>query len=133
VFDDRLAAVRHDPTTPTGRVWAGLRRLVEARRSCLPLHDDLATVRVFDPGFRSVFAWHRSHPRFGELVGLANVGDDTVDVVDVCRPASFAGLTTGALDVLAPDDPQPWRLAPLQVGWITADASYATAPAPPVA
>jgi len=130
VFDERLAADRHDETTPTGRVWAGLRRLVEARRSCLPLHDDHATVRVFDPGFESVFAWHRSHPRFGELVGLANVGADTVDIIS--RPDSFAGSTTGAIDVLDPGDRDPWRLGPLQVRWITADADYSTAPAPPV-
>jgi amylosucrase len=132
-FDDRLAADRHDTTTPTGRVWAGLRRLVEARRGCLPLHDDHATVRIFDPGFRSVFAWHRSHPRFGELVGLANVGDDTVDVV--VPPGAITGsatcATAGVIDVLAPDDRHPWRLAPLQVRWITADSDYATAPAPP--
>ena len=37
-------------------------------------------MRVFDPGHHSVFAWHRSHPRFGDLVGLANVGTETVDV-----------------------------------------------------
>jgi hypothetical protein len=97
------------------------------------LHDDHATVRIFDPGFRSVFAWHRSHPRFGGLVGLANVGDDTVDVV--VPPGAITGsatcTTAGAIDVLAPDDRHPWRLAPLQVRWITADSDYATAPAPP--
>ncbi|MDW3216551.1 MAG: alpha-amylase family protein [Ilumatobacteraceae bacterium] len=126
-FDDDLAALRHDTTTPTGRMWSGIRHLVQARTSCLALHDDDATIRTFDPGFRSVFAWHRSHPRFGELVGLANVGDDTVDIV--ARPDTL----TGAVDVLAPDDRHPWRVGPLQVRWITADANYATVPAPPPA
>lgn len=124
-FDDELAAVRHDAATPSGRVWAGIRHLAETRKACLPLHDDHATVRMFDPGFRSVFAWHRAHPRFGDLVGLANVGDDEVDIVS--RPDALGA----AVDVLAPDDRHPWRLAPLQVRWITADADYATVPAPP--
>lgn len=124
-FDDELASLRHDPTTPTGRVWAGLRHLADVRASCLPLHDDGATVRMFDPGSRSVFAWHRSHPRFGDMIGLANVGDDTIDVV--ARPE----IRPDAIDLLAPDDPRPWRVAPRQVRWISADADYATVPTPP--
>ena len=123
-FDERLAADRHDPSTPSGRVWAGMRHLVETRKACQPLHDDHAIVRPFDPGYSSVFAWHRHHPRFGDLIGLANVGAG-VAVIDR-HPA----LPDGALDVLAPDDPHPWRLAPLQVRWITAEHRYATIPAP---
>jgi len=84
-------------------------------------HDLDASVHVFDPGVSSVFAWHRSHPRF---VGLANVGTDSVDVVH--HP--YVG--DRAIDLLAPDDTAMWRLAPLQVRWITADAAYATVPAP---
>ena len=124
-FDDELAADRHDPSTPAGRVWAGIRRLVDARASCMALHDDGATVRTFDPGSRAVFAWHRSHPRFGELVGLANVGSERFSVV---RPPT---LPAGAVDLLAPDDPDIWALAPLQVRWLTADAGYRTVPQPP--
>ncbi len=124
-FDDALAARRHDGTTPTGRMWAWIRHLVDTRRRCLPLHDDDATVTVFDPGVVSVFTWHRSHPRFGDLVGLANVGATTVDV------ASHPDVPSGALDLLAPDDPHLWRLSPLQVRWITASATYATVPSPP--
>ena len=123
-FDDRLAAIRHDVTTPSGRMWSGIRHLVDTRRACLPLHDDDATVRVFDPGHQSVFAWHRSHPRFGQLVGLANVGTTAIDIV------SHPDLGPAAVDLLAPGDQQPWRIAPLQVRWISADASYATVPHP---
>ncbi len=124
-FDDVLAAERHDAGTPAGRMWAWIRHLVDTRRSCFPLHDDDARVHVFDPGLPSVFAWHRSHPRFGDLVGVANVGDDTVDVI------AHPDLAPGAVDLLAPDDPRPWRLAPLQVRWISADAEYATIPVVP--
>jgi amylosucrase len=121
-FDDRLAADRHDATTPAGRMWAGLRHLVETRRACLALHDGDATVRAFDPGVQSVFGWHRSHPRFGELVGLANVGCEPIDI------AFHPELGPDATDLLSPDDPQPWRVRPLQVRWISADAAYPTVP-----
>jgi amylosucrase len=124
-FDEALAATRHDTDGPTGRMWAWMRHLVETRRACLPLHDDAARVRVFDPGLGTVFAWHRAHPRFGELVGLANVGAEAVDVVH--RPP----LGPGAVDLLSPGDPDPWRLGSLQVRWISADGAYATVPAPP--
>ena len=123
-FDDALLPDRDDPSTPTGRVWSGLRRLVATRRACPPLHDDGASVAVFDAGSSAVFAWHRSHPRFGDLIGLANVGAETFDVVR--HPV----VADGAIDLLAPGDPGLWRLAPLQVRWITADARYATVPAP---
>lgn len=123
-FDEALLADRGDPTTPTGRVWSGLRQLVAARRACPPLHDGGASVAVFDPGSSSVFGWHRSHPRFGELIGLANVGANTFDVVR--HPA----VDAGAIDLLAPVESGIWRLAPLQVRWITADATYATVPSP---
>ncbi len=123
-FDDRAAGERQDPSTLTGRVWAGMRHLIETRKACQPLHDDDAVVRLFDPGYSSVFAWHHHHPRFGDMVGLANVGH-TVAVVD-----RHPTLPAGAIDVLAPEDPDPWRLAPLQVRWITSERGYATIPHP---
>ncbi len=125
-FDDELAAQRHDPATLTSRVWSGIRHLVDTRRACGQLHDDGATVTVFDPGSPAVFAWHRRHPRFGELVGLANVGESVMTVID--RPA----LRNGAVDLLAPTDPNPWRLEPLQVRWISADGDYGPIPTPPL-
>ncbi len=124
-FDDELAAQRHDPRTLAGRVWAGLRHLVETRHACGPMHDDDAIVRMFDPGSPAVFAWHRHHPRFGDLVGLANVGESVVTVLD--RPP----IAADAVDLLAPTDPDPWRIAPLQVRWISADAGYTPIPRPP--
>ncbi|MEO6652451.1 MAG: alpha-amylase family glycosyl hydrolase [Ilumatobacteraceae bacterium] len=124
VFDDGRADLRHDQATIPGRMWAGIRHLVETRRRCAPLHDDGAAVTTFDPGVPGVFAWHRAHPRFGVMVGLANVGA-TVDIVS--RPP----IDPRAIDLLAPQDESPWRLAPMQVRWITADASYATSPSAP--
>ena len=34
-----------------------------------------ASSRPVDVGHQSVFAWYRDHPRYGELLGVANVGD----------------------------------------------------------
>ncbi|MEJ7800868.1 MAG: alpha-amylase family glycosyl hydrolase, partial [Ilumatobacter sp.] len=101
-FDDVVADRHHDRSTVTGRVRAGIRHLVETRRTCLPLHDDGATVTTFDPGVPTVFAWHRSHPRYGDMVGLANVGA-TVDI------AIHPAIDQRAIDLLAPDDALPWR------------------------
>ena len=123
VFDEERAKERNDPSTLTGRVWQGLRHLIETRKRCNPLHDDGATVRTFDAGSPAVFAWHRDHPRFGEMIGLANVGESVAVVTQ------HPDLAPGAIDVLAPDDRDPWRVAPLQVRWITADRDYATLPA----
>jgi amylosucrase len=124
VFDDARAARRTDPDGVPGRLWAGMRHLIEARRACGPLHDDGATVRVFDPGSPAVFAWHRAHPRFGSLVGLANVGDSVMYVWD------HPPVGDHAVDLLDPDDRDIWRLAPLQVRWISADAGYESIPRP---
>lgn len=113
VFDDGLADRRHDLDSPTGRVWAGLRHLVDARRGCPQLDESGAASRPFDTGVPALFGWHRRHPRHGDLIGLANVGD----TVERCsRHPHISGALT---DRLAPADPDVWTLAPLQVRWVT--------------
>ena len=126
-FSHDLAALRHDPTTPTGRVWAGIRQLVEIRRACPQLDDTAATSRPFDTTVAGLFGWHRHSPRHGDLVGLANVGD--VPAICYHHPA----LPGHAVDLLSPDDLDPWYLAPLQVRWIAVPGAMATVPTPPPA
>lgn len=123
-FDDALAAERHDPSTPTGRVWAALRHLVEARRACPQLDDTAATSRPFDTAVPELFGWLRHHPRHGDLVGLANVGDAPATCLH------HPPMPGDAVDLLAPTDLDPWRLAPLQVRWIAVPDAMATVPAP---
>ena len=125
MFDDELAARRHDPTTPTGRLWTGLRHLVETRRSCPGLDDTAAVVRPFHTGVDWVFGWHRSSGRYGDLVGLANVGDGTVTITE------HPSVPAEAVDLLAPDGLSPWTVAPLQVRWIGAPGPLAPQPRPP--
>jgi amylosucrase len=124
-FDHALAALRTDPTTPTGRVWAGIRHLVETRRACLQLDDTAATCRPFDTAVPALFGWHRHSPRHGGLVGLANVGEAAA----TC--SHHPTLPAGARDLLAPDDVDPWHLAPRQVRWIAVPGGLSTVPAPP--
>ncbi|MBM2623154.1 hypothetical protein JIG36_47425 [Actinoplanes sp. LDG1-06] len=73
-MDWDAAARRHDPATLEGRVYAGLRELIAARKDLLALRGggETATVGV-DNGH--VFAWRRRHPRSGTFVGLANFSE----------------------------------------------------------
>lgn len=124
-FDPELAARRRDASSPTGRVWAGIRHLVETRRSCPQLDDHGATSRPFDTTVPGLFGWHRRHPRHGDLIGLANVGE----VPAICY--HHPPLPGTATDLLSPGDLDPWHLRPLQVRWIAVPGTMATVPAPP--
>lgn len=124
-FDHALAASRHEPSTPAGRMWAGVRHLVATRRSCLQLHDAATTTRPFDTAVPGLFGWHRRSRIHGDLVGLANVGDRP----EICY--HHPPVPGHAVDLLSPDDLDPWHLSPLQVRWIAAPGDMATVPTPP--
>jgi amylosucrase len=124
-FDERVAARRNVAGSPEQRLWHGMRQLIAARRACLPLHG-ATTSRPVDVGQPAVFAWHRAHPRYGELLGLANTGDDPVAVTP---PVVLGTRTVGLFDHLAPGDERPFELAPRQVRWIGRSAGLATVPA----
>ncbi|MGY1776729.1 alpha-amylase family protein [Geodermatophilus sp. SYSU D00804] len=70
-MDWAAAARRGDPTTLEGRVWAGIRRLGEVRRSLLALRGGVEST-VVDVGNDAVLVWRRRHPRGGTFVGVAN-------------------------------------------------------------
>ena len=120
-FDDDLAARRHDPSTCTGQVWDRIRHLIDVRRSS-GVFDDVDTVsRPFDTGDVHVFGWRRDNPRWGSMVGLANVGDTTATVTN--RPVQHCH------DLIAPDERDPWLLRPLQVRWLATGGPLPTSPA----
>jgi amylosucrase len=140
LLDPVALAARHDTDTVTGQVFSGIRRLVAARRRCRPLHG-AGTVAPVGSGHASVFAWLRTHERFGAVLGLANVsnadarvpyavfthlGDlPVVDLLD--RPGSDGAgdeldrRVDQRLDQLA-------LLRPFQVRWVTPDAEYRALP-----
>jgi amylosucrase len=124
-MDETRMSERHDPHTVAGTVWAGFRRIVEARKACRSLHGT-GTVEVLDSGHPSVFAWARHHSRYGPMLGLANVSEITADaspdvlaVLDLRPIVDLLGLQTS--DLL--------RLGPFAVRWLSADGLYRTAPA----
>jgi amylosucrase len=91
-MDWAAAERRSDPATVEGRVFAGIRRLGEARRSLLALRAG-GSGAVLDPGNDAVLAWSRRHPRSGTFIGLANfsprpqaVDADTVTGFGTFRP-----------------------------------------------
>ena len=125
-FDDVALEQLADATTVPGRMWERLRTLVEARRRCQALHGG-APVTYVDVGQEQVFCWRRHHPRFGDFVGLANVGATPVMIdlgaigVDVTHWRS--------IDLLAPDAVMLGELAPYQVRWLSSPEAYETIPA----
>jgi amylosucrase len=124
-MDEARMADRGDPQTVAGAVWAGMRRLVSARKACRSLHGD-GTVEVVSSGDRRVFAWARRHPRYGPMLGLANVSETALDVpADVLGALDLRPIT----DLLDPHATDLLRLGPLAVRWLSADATYRTAPA----
>lgn len=124
-MDDSWMADRHNPGTAAGAVWAGFSRLVSARRACRALHG-AGTVEVLPSGDSCVFAWARHHPRYGPMLGLANVSDATV----YASPAALRVLDLAPIsDLLDPEATDLLRLGPFAVRWLSADGHYRTAPA----
>jgi len=103
-MDWKAAARRHDAGTVEGRLFAGLRRLADARRRCPPLRGGGATTPWWTDS-PQVFAWLRQHPREGGMLGLANFSDtaSTIDAGLVAHAGMAAGvdlLRDGAEPVL---------------------------------
>jgi amylosucrase len=119
-MDWAAASRRTERGTLEGRLFAGFRRLAEARASTPQLQEMGATVRPLHHDNPHVLAWVRSHPRFGALLGLANVDDSEQSVTTAL--CGRAGLRDPE-DVLGlwPADAQDGRirLPPLSVLWVT--------------
>ncbi|MEX5719980.1 alpha-amylase family protein [Geodermatophilus maliterrae] len=90
-MDWAAAARRTDPATLEGRVFAGVRRLGEVRRSLLALRGGTEP-EVLDAGSDAVLVWRRRHPRSGTFVGVANVSPhpQQVDADTVTGFGTFA-------------------------------------------
>ena len=123
-MDDNWAADRHDPSTVAGKVWAGFQRLAAARKSCMALHG-AGTAEVLASGDSAVFAWLRRHPRYGSVLGLANVTETGV----YASPSVLASLDLAPIvDLLEPHATNLLYLDPFRVRWLSADWVYRTAP-----
>lgn len=73
-----VADLRHEPRTDAGRTYAGLRHLIEVRRSLESLHASVPT-RVYPTSQPAVVQFVRKHPA-GDIVQVYNVSDSTVAI-----------------------------------------------------
>jgi amylosucrase len=95
-MDWTAAARRHDPATVEGRIFMGLRALIETRRRT-PQLSAAAPLRIIDGLDPSVFGFVREHP-LGWLTALHGFGDVDV-VVDPARlPRPASGIVLDLLD-----------------------------------
>jgi len=90
-MDWEAAERRHEPGTVEGRLFEGLRAIIEARKATPHLHAATPT-EVFDAGNPHVFAFARPHP-LGTLVALHNFTESVqhVGVVDAVRARGVEG------------------------------------------
>lgn len=120
VLDEAAVERRRRPGTLEHRVFAGIARFAEVRRTLATLRTGGRTVPLptDDP---AVFAYRREHPAAGRFLGLANFGD-TERSVDA---GLLAGMDTPR-DALAPHgrfsvhDGRVW-LPRLGTCWLTED------------
>ena len=112
---------RHDPSTDAGRMWAGLRRLVDVRGSLEMLHASVAT-RVYPTGHPAVVCFVRRHPA-GDMVQVYNVSDSTVAVAASDIAGHGAGLVHDRLSdrIVTPFGDQH-VLRPYAAWWLTEPA-----------
>jgi amylosucrase len=111
------AAMRDDPATIEGRLFGGLRRLIDIRRSLPQLHAAMP-LQVVDLGDTALFAFVRGHPA-GSLLAVFNLADRDTSIDGAVL--ELAGMEA-ATDILAngqafdPDDEIPMR--PYAARWL---------------
>ncbi|MCC6434048.1 MAG: alpha-amylase family protein [Acidimicrobiales bacterium] len=130
-LDEEVLERRHVAGSVEARVFAGLRRLVEARRAtpAMAAGGQLWLHRYDDP---AVLAWQRHHPVHGGFFGLANFSDQPATV-----PAASPGWAGLHEPIAIVDDGVTVMrdrlvLPPLSVTWYVdrADAPVVPAPVP---
>jgi amylosucrase len=121
----RLAELRHDLKSVTGRIFHELRHLIATRKNVPQLHGQASTTPLWAAN-QHVFAFMRSHPASGKLLALCNFSD-----VPQYVSASLLwdnGLWGQVRDVSHPDSPpldlshDQIRLNPYQFRWLTSDS-----------
>ena len=122
-MDWQAAERRHDPATVEGALWAGLRRLVSARRSTRAVHAQGAAMPL-DTGNDHVFGLLREHA--GErLLVLANLTARPQPVARGVIAGQGMGLTADATSVdgrLVRESAEALLLEPYQVLWLRGPA-----------
>lgn len=130
-MDWAAAGRRHDRSSVEGRLWAGVGRLITVRRQC-PMLGGGGRTTAIGPWHPQVFAWVRRHPRWGALVGLANVSERPVALRLPPGDPAVAGLDT-PVDRLSGEPVEAAAvlpMAPYQLRWLTGPPGLAVRPTP---
>jgi amylosucrase len=114
-FSEALHARRHDPSTPAGEIYAGLRDLLRVRAS-LPAFRG-GTLVPFHTHDRHVLGYQRPAGPGATVLVLANFGDEEATI----EPLTLSGLPPIAVDALTEgfvDLREPLALGPLAFVWL---------------
>ncbi|WP_119067387.1 amylosucrase [Rubrobacter indicoceani] len=116
-MDWRKADDRHDETTVEGRLFSGVRRLVDARKRTPHLHAATPTVTL-DAGHPHVYAFARPHPT-GTLVALHNFTEEPQCVdMDLLREHGIENPYDRLTDRTIRGSDGEVALAPYQALWL---------------
>lgn len=117
-MDWAVAATRHDQTTIAGRIWAGMRYLIETRKHTAAFHS-AGTVTPIWSDNAHVVGFVRSHAA-GRVVVLGNVSDEPQHLDG--ETLQWAGLRGDIYNLLDPTrielEPAGLVLQPYQSMWL---------------
>jgi amylosucrase len=113
---------RDDPSTDAGRMWIGMTRLVEVRRTLEMLHSAVPT-RVYPTSHPAIVCFVRRHPA-GDMVQVYNVSDSTVALPEWDIAGHGSHLVHDRLSdrIVTPFAGQH-VLRPYAAWWLTEDAT----------
>ncbi|MBA3470059.1 MAG: alpha-amylase [Herpetosiphonaceae bacterium] len=100
-MDWNLAAQRHDQRTLAGRIWSGMRHLIDTRKRTAALHSAGSTTPI-DTGNLHILGFVRSHAS-GRVVVLGNLADSPQHIG--AETLWRAGLRGEIRDLLTPAEP----------------------------
>ena len=119
---------RHDAATVEGRVFAGIQRLVQARRSTPALRGG-GTSNPFGTGSDRVLGIRREHPLHGPVVVLASFTTEPTMIAPIGSPPAgdrwFDALTGERI----PGD-EPLTLGGYGMRWLVVAPEHSVVPAP---
>ena len=119
-MDWAAAARRHHAATLEGRIFGGLRAIIEARRASPELHAAVP-LEVVESDDQRVFAFVRRHP-VGPLLALHNLSAESVAIDPRIVRDVVGGTVVDRLQPTVAADPDRLTLAAYGSAWLVAAA-----------
>ncbi len=119
---------RHDATTVEGRVFAGMQRLVEARRTTPALRGG-GTGSPFGTGSDRVLGIRREHPLHGPVLVLASFTTEPTMIAPIGSPPAGQRWFDALTGDLIPAD-EPVTLGGYAMRWLVVAPEYSVVPEP---